>query len=182
MTVCRNGRHPMELDTAIRSRRSIRSYTSKDVPQILINEALELASWAPSAGNLHSRDFIVIRNQQTKDDLVVAALGQEFIAQAAVVIVAIANLERVAQYGHRGKDLFAIQDSAAAVQNLMLALHERGLGTVWVGSFDEKKARRVLGLPAHARPVAILPIGYPAENPEPRMHLPPKEYIHLEEW
>ncbi len=172
----------MELDKAITERRSIRSYTSKDVPQKLIDEALELASWAPSAGNLQSRDFIVIRNQQTKDDLVVAALGQEFIAQAPVVIVAIANLERVAHYADRGKELYAIQDSAAAVQNLMLALHARGLGTVWVGAFDEKEARRVLGLPAHAKPVAILPIGYPAEHPEPRMHLPPEEYIHLEEW
>jgi nitroreductase len=107
---------------------------------------------------------------------------EEFIAQAPVVIVAIANLERVAEYGDRGKELFAIQDSATAVQNLMLALHERGLGTVWVGSFDEKKTRRVLGLPAHARPVAILPVGYPAEHPEPRKHLPPKEYTHVEEW
>jgi len=172
----------MELDKAITERRSIRSYTSKEVPQKLIDEALDLASWAPSAGNLQSRDFVVIRNQQTKDDLVIAALGQEFIAQAPVVIVAIANLERVAEYGDRGKELFAIQDSATAVQNLMLALHERGLGTVWIGSFDEKKVRRVLGLPAHARPVAILPIGYPAENPEARTHLRPEEFVHLEEW
>jgi len=172
----------MELDKAIMERRSIRSYTSKEVPQEPIDEALELASWAPSAGNLQSRDFIVIRNQQTKDDLVVAALGQEFIAQAPVVIVAIANLERVAHYGDRGRELYAIQDTAAAVQNLMLALHERGLGTVWVGAFDEKEAKRALGLPAHARPVSILPVGYPAENPEPREHLSSKKYIHYEEW
>ena len=172
----------MELDRAIMERRSIRSYTSDDVPQRLVDEALELASWAPSAGNLQSRDFMVIRNQQTKDDLVVAALGQDFIAQAPVVIVAVANLERVAHYGDRGRELYAIQDAAAAIQNLMLALHERGLGTVWVGAFDEKEAGRALGLPEHARPVAILPVGYPAERPEPREHLPKKEYIHHEEW
>jgi len=172
----------MELEKAIRGRRSIREYTAEDVPQKLIDEALELASWAPSAGNLQSRDFIVIRNQQTKEDLVTAALGQEFIAQAPVVIVAIANLERVAHYGDRGRELYAIQDSAAAIQNLMLALHERGLGTVWVGAFNEKEAGRALGLPAHARPVAILPVGYPAEHPEPREHLPATEYTHHEEW
>ena len=172
----------MELDKAIQGRRSVRSYTSEEVPQKLVDEALELANWAPSAGNLQSRDFIVIRNQQMKDDLVVAALGQEFIAQAQVVIVAVANLMRVAHYGDRGRELYAIQDSAAAIQTLMLALHERGLGSVWVGAFDEKEAGKVLGLPAHARPVAIIPVGYPAEHPEPREHLPKKEYIHHEEW
>jgi len=172
----------MELENAIRGRRSIREYTAENVPQRLIDEALELASWAPSAGNLQSRDFIIIRNQQTKEDLVTAALGQEFIARAPVVVVAVANLERVAHYGKRGRELYAIQDAAAAVQNLMLALYERGLGSVWIGAFDEKEARRALGLPAHARPVAILPVGYPAEHPEPREHLPANECIHHEEW
>jgi len=167
----------MELDKAITERRSIRSYTSKDVPQNLVDEALELASWAPSAGNLQSRDFIIIRNQQTKDDLVVAALGQDFIAQAPVVIVAVANLERVAHYGNRGKELYAIQDAAAAVQNLMLALHERGLGTVWVGAFDDAETARVLKAKAEWRPVALLPIGYPAESPDLTPRRPVEELV-----
>jgi len=172
----------MELGQAIRERRSIRAYTSKDVPQKLIDEALELARWAPSAGNLQSRDFVVVRNQKTKEGLAIAALGQDFIAEAPVVIVAVANLDRVASYGDRGRDLYAIQDAAAAVQTLLLALHERGLGSVWVGAFNEKETSRVLGLPNSARPVTIIPVGYPAEHPEPRDHLPPEECVHQEKW
>ena len=172
----------MDLEEAILTRRSVRAYSAKDVPEDLVNHLLELASWAPSAGNLQSRDFVVIRNQQTKDDMVVAALGQDFIAQAPVVVVAVANLERVAQYGTRGRDLYAIQDAAAAVQNLLLAAHAKGLGTVWVGAFEERGVRTAFGLPSHARPVAIIPIGYPAETPSAREHLGQGEYIHFEEW
>lgn len=172
----------MELEKAIRGRRSVRAYTSKDVPQNLIDEAVEMASWAPSAGNLQSRDFVIVRDRGTKEELAGAALGQDFVAEAPVVIVVVANLERVADYGRRGRDLYSIQDAAAATQNLLLALHERGLGSVWVGSFEEHETAVALGLPRHARPVAIVPVGYPAEEPSPRDHLPKEAYVHFEKW
>ena len=172
----------MDLGTAIKGRRSIRAYTGRDVAQPLIDESIELASCAPSAGNLQSRDFVVVRDAKTRRALAAAALGQDFVAEAPVVIVVVANLQRVASYGNRGRDLYAIQDSAAATQNLLLALHARGLGTVWVGAFHEAEVSRVLGLPVDARPVAIIPVGYPAENPSPPEHLEPEEYVHFEKW
>jgi len=172
----------MELEQAIRDRRSVRAFEDRDMPHELIDKALELASWAPSAGNLQSRDFIVVRSAETREALASAAGGQDFVAQAPVVIVAIANLERVMHYGKRGRDLYAIQDSAAAVQNLLLILHSKGLATTWVGAFNESQVSQILGLPGHARPVAILPIGYPAETPAPRDHLPFGEYVHDEKW
>ena len=172
----------MELDSAIRGRRSIRTYLEKDIPNEAIDELLELASWAPSAGNLQSRDFIVVKEEEIRKALAVAAYGQDFVAEVPVVIVVVANLQRVAHYGTRGRELYAIQDSAAAVQNLLLGVHAKGLGAVWVGAFNEKEASRVLGLPKHARPVAIIPIGYPAEKPSPPRHLPKSEYVHYEKW
>ena len=172
----------MELDMAIRERRSLRAYLSEDVPQSLIDEAVELASWAPSAGNLQSRDFIVVRSSEMRAALADAALGQDFIAEAPVVIVVVANLERIRPYGSRGRELYAVQDAAAATQNLLLALHSRGLGSVWVGAFNEKAASKALGLPHFARPVAIIPVGYPAETPGPPRHLRREEYVHMEKW
>jgi len=176
------GRWSMELEQAIRGRRSVRAFEDRDVPREPIDKALELASWAPSAGNLQSRDFVVVRNEETKEALAVAAGGQDFVAEAPVVIVAVANMERVMHYGKRGRELYAIQDSAAALQNLLLALHSEGLAATWVGAFNEAQVIRILGLPVHAKPVAILPVGYPAESPAPRDHLPFGEYVHDEKW
>jgi hypothetical protein len=69
--------------------------------------------------------------------------------------------------GARGRDFYCLQDSALAAQNLALVAHANGLGTCWVGSFDEEKAREVLEIPDSLRPVAIVPCGYPANNEEP---------------
>ena len=172
----------MELETAIRERRSVREYAAKDVPQEVIDELIEMAGRAPSAGNLQSRDFIVVRKRTTKEALARAAGEQEFVAQAPVVIAVIANLKRVAPYGERGRELYAIQDSAASIQNLLLAIHSKGLGGVWVGAFDEDDAARILDLPSYARPVAIIPLGYPAEKPLPPRLLPSEEFVHSEKW
>ena len=85
------------------------------------------------------------------------------------MIVVAADPQRSARtYGTRGAELYSIQDTAAAVQNMLLAVVALGLGACWVGAFDEKAAARVLELPAHLRPVAMIPIGYTKERPMPR--------------
>ncbi len=172
----------MDLDEAIMQRRSVRAFTEKDVPKDVVEKIVELASWAPSAGNLQSRDFIIVRERKMRNALAVAALGQDFVAEAPVVIAVVANMKRVAPYGSRGRELYAIQDSAASIQNILLAAHAKGLASVWVGAFNEKEASRILGLPPHARPVALIPIGYPAEHPSPPRHLKKEEYVHYEKW
>ena len=76
------------------------------------------------------------------------------------------------RYRERGITLYAPQDVAASVQNLLLTVHALGLGAVWIGAFREERASEALGLPAHLRPVAIVPVGVPDEDPEPPKHLP----------
>jgi nitroreductase len=171
----------MDLASLLRSRRSIRAFQRDPVPENLLSELVELANWAPSAGNLQSRDFIVVRDEKMKRALARAA-NQEEIAAAPVAVVVCTNAPRVAKYGRRGRDLFSIQDAAAATQNFLLAAHERGLGAVWMGSFDEDAVSRILGLPEHVRPVTIVAMGWPAEEPAAPERLPLSEILHWEHW
>ncbi len=173
----------MELRDAIRTRHSVRAYRPDRIPAKTVDELVELANLAPSAGNLQGRDFVAVRDEPVREALDRAAGDQEFVAQAPLVIVVCANLARTAtKYGRRGRELYAIQDAAAATENLLLAAHGAGLGACWVGAFAEEAVRKILRLPADVRPVAIVPIGYPAEEPGPSSRLPLEEVLHLAHW
>ena len=172
----------MECIEAIKKRRSIRKFKNIEIEKKIIEELLDAAQWAPSAGNLQARDFVVVSNKTTKQKLTQAALGQGFIEQAPVVIVSVANIGRSSRvYRGRG-ELYAIQDATAGVMNMLLAAHAKGLATCWVGAFDEETVSKLLGLPNKTRPVAIIPLGYPDEQPSapPRMDL--NNVVHWETW
>jgi nitroreductase len=152
----------------LKSRRSIRAFTRDDIPDEAIAQILTAGTLAPSAGNLQPWFLYLVREETLKARLVQAALGQQFIADAPVVIVVCIDLERArAGYKARGESLYCLQDSAAAIQNMLLCVHAMGLGACWVGAFDEVEVRAALTLPARHRPVAIIPIGKPAAHPRP---------------
>ncbi len=175
----------MEMRECLRliyDRVSIRKYLPEDVSDELIVELLKAGNAAPSAGNLQARDFIVVRNPETKKLIAEAALEQMFIATAPVVIVVCANYPRsMRMYGERGK-LYAEQDATAAVENILLAAHALGLGAVWVGAFQEREISRILEIPEYARPIAIVPVGWPGERPGKRSRYPIEELTHWERW
>ena len=157
----------MDVFEAIKTRRSIRSFTEEEeVSEEEIKKILDAARWAPSAGNIQPWIFIVVRDPKRKRRLSEAALNQLFIEEAPVVIVVCADQERSGRvYGKRGIDLYCIQDTAAAIQNLLLAAHALGLGACWVGAFNEAAVGHALNIPAGVRPVSIIPIGRPAVKP-----------------
>ncbi len=156
----------MEVYEAIYGRKSIRHFdSSKDVSNEIVFKLLEAACQAPTAGNLQPWRFWVVRDERIKDGLVRAALGQSFIAEAPIVVVVCADLRvSSAGYGERGFYLYSIQDTAAAIENLLLAAYAEGLGTCWVGAFNEDVASKVLGLSSSIRPLAIIPLGYPSRE------------------
>lgn len=164
----------------VRGRRSIRRFLPKEVEERKVEQLLEAIKWAPSAGNLQARDVILVRDEETKTQLAIAALGQMFVAEAPLVFVICANKRRSGmRYGKRGEELYSIQDATAAVQNLLLMAHYLGLGACWIGAFDESEVSRILGIPKDVRPVAIIPLGYPAESPI----APPRSLsLHYEKW
>ncbi|OYT40722.1 MAG: nitroreductase [Candidatus Altiarchaeales archaeon ex4484_43] len=156
----------MDILDTIKNRRSIRHFSSRNVESDKIDKILEAAKWAPSAGNLQARDFILIKDPKIRDKIATAALNQGFISEAPIVIVVCANMRRSGyRYGHRSESLYCIQDATASIQNMLLMAHSMGLGSCWVGAFDEEKVREILGIPPEVRPVAIIPIGYPDEIP-----------------
>lgn len=164
---------------AIKERRSIRRFKSDPVPKEVLGRVLDVARWAPSAGNIQARDLIVVKDDEKKKSIAHAALNQMFIAEAPIVIVVCANQERSAyRYGDRGRYLYSIQDAAAATQNLLLAVHAEGLGACWVGAFNEEKVREILEIPKGVRPVTIVPIGYPAEKPTAPSRVSLHDFVH----
>ncbi|NLC15002.1 MAG: nitroreductase family protein [Firmicutes bacterium] len=171
------GDHQVDVIEAIKKRRSIRRYKDTPVPEDVLKEILDCARLAPSAGNRQPWMFYVVKNPDVKQKLVEASGNQVFLAQAPVVIVVCGDPEVSAKrYEDRGRSLYYIQDTAAAVQNIMLAAVGFGLGTCWVGAFRETMVREALDLPANLRPVAMIPIGYPDQERETR-NLRPHEMV-----
>jgi len=166
---------------AIMNRRSVRAFTNEPVSDEEVMKLIDAARWAPSAGNIQPWEFVVVRDPEIKRGLSVAALDQTFIEEAPVVIVVCANQLRSSRgYGSRGANLFCLQDTAAATQNMLLTAHALGLATCWVGAFQEEEARKVLNIPNGVRPVAIIPVGHPAEKPEAPDRRPLSEIVHHE--
>ncbi len=171
----------MNVFEAIKSRRSVRAFTQKNVSEEEVEKLIDAARWAPSAGNIQPWEFIVVRKPETKRKLSIAALDQTFIEEAPVVIVVCANQIRSGRgYGARGIHLYCLQDTAAATQNLLLAACARDLATCWIGAFREEEARKALNLPEGIRPVAIIPLGYPAKKPMARSRRPLSEILYYE--
>ncbi len=163
----------MNVLEAIVKRRSIRKYQDKAVPEESLRKILECGVLAPSAGNRQPWVFYVVKNRDTKQALVEASGGQASLAQAPLAIVVCGDAELSAErYGDRGRSLYFLQDTAAAVMNILLAATSLGLGTCWIGAFNETEVREALELPANLRPLAVIPLGYPDEEREPRNFRP----------
>ncbi|MGE5509327.1 MAG: nitroreductase family protein [Chitinophagales bacterium] len=164
----------------IRERRSVRRWQPAEVPDATLGRLLECAVLAPSAGNTQAWHFYVVKERTRRQALAAAANHQLFIAEAPVIIGVCADLPRIAnRYGQRGVTLYVLQDTAAAIQNLMLAANAFGLATCWIGSMDERAVAQALEIadPGERRPVALIPVGYPAEEPAQRPRRPIDEVV-----
>ncbi len=155
----------MSIRDAVRERRSVREFLSKEIPASLIENLKEALIWAPSAGNLQARKFYFVLNRKKKSKLASAALNQSFIAKAPLVIVGCTDSNIRVHYGERGEHLYTIQDVAASIMGMMLVAHEAGLGSVWVGAFHDDEVSKTLELPGNLKPVVLVPIGYPSSIP-----------------
>lgn len=154
-----------EVLSVVKERRSVRDFQKREIPQDTVDKLIEALIWAPSAGNLQSRKFYFLTDNKLKRQIVLAALGQSFIAEAPLVVIGCTDSLIGHHYGQRGITLYSIQDVACSIMNMMLVACENGLGSVWVGAFGEREVVRVLNLPDNLRPVAIVPVGYPLRRP-----------------
>lgn len=144
-----------------KQRHSVRKFQGREVSASQVDEILEAADSAPSAGGLKAREVSVVRDAAAKKKIAEAARGQQFIAEAPVVLVFWALPSRSAQeYGKRGEELYALQDATIAASFAWLQAVALGLAACWVGAFDEAELRAILSAGEDRRPIAILPVGY----------------------
>jgi len=153
----------------VRHRHSIRKYQENSTVEAeKLHAVLEMACAAPSAGDLQAYRIFAIQGEPLRRRLSDAADNQQFIAQAPVSLVFCADPERSARrYGDRGRKLYAIQDATIAATYAQLAVVAAGMGSTWVGDFNETEVAKLLELDDGLTPIAILSLGYPAELPEP---------------
>lgn len=169
----------MDFFELIQKRQSIRAFREQAIDPESLGKILAATNQAPSAGNLQAYEIIVIEEREQKSVLAHACLDQDFVSEASIVLVFCAHPSRSEwRYRERGVKLYALQDATIACTFAMLAATELGLGTVWIGAFDDEAVSQVLSLSQDLIPVAILPIGFPAETPPRRPRRQLDDLVH----
>ena len=151
----------MSVLKVIQDRRSVRKYRGDPIPEDVLLRVLEAARWAPSGKNFQPWKFILVRDSALKEKLARASAGQFFIAQAPIVVVACGFPDQC--YSRMGRYMKSWPvDVAIALEHLILQAWEDGLGTCWIGSFEEEEVKSILHIPDNVKVLALTPLGYPA--------------------
>lgn len=167
----------MDVYEAIKTRRSVRAYQDKPIPEEVLNRILEAARLAPSAGNRQDWKFIVVKDPETRRAIATASRNQQFIAEAPVVIVAVSlNPDRIMSCE---VPAYAV-DLAIAVDHITLAATAEGLGTCWIGAFSQGEMKKILNVPDKYKIVTLTPLGYPADSPRPKVRKSLEEIVCYE--
>jgi len=196
------GRDLLNILGLFKNRRSIRDYLQTEVPNKVLSEILEAARWAPSAHNAQPWRFIVVRDADVKRELAEAMASRwdkdlikngvplenrkrllktsiERFTNAPILVIACLTMEDMDKYVDKRRQkieyTMAVQSVAAAIENILLAAHAEGLGSCWFCAplFCKDVVRKVLRLPHHVEPQALVTLGYSAERLDP----PPRKFL-----
>jgi len=163
----------------IKARGSIRSYRDKPIPKQILLDILEAARMAQSAANCQPWEFIVVTDEGIKKKLAQAASNQSFVGEAAAVIVCLARPEDSASVGPFEGFLI---DLTIAIENMVLTAWDLGVGSCWIGAYNEGKVKELLDVPRSLRVVSLLTLGYPDERAGPKYRKDLNEIIHYERY
>jgi nitroreductase len=179
-----HGHHlPETVFEAIQTRRSIRKYENRQVPRDLVTKVIDAGRFAPNAGNLQNWKFILVEKPHLRNEIADASSQQWWIASAPHIIVLIGEPDKGKRfYGERGERLYTVQNTAAAATSMILAAHSIGLGTCWVGAFDEQRIAKLLYVPEENRVQAIITLGYPDEHPPEPSKYPIEVTCYFNGW
>jgi nitroreductase len=193
----------MDILDLIRSRRSIRAYKEDPVPEEVLNYILEAARWAPSSANSQPWDIVVVKNPETKERIqdsvkrCISRIGElrdfpflktfsgNYMLEAPVQLVVCADprFKYVSMMHKVDMDIedFAMWGSISmAIQNILLAAHSCGLGSVVFTNFFPEDVKQLLDIPDPLKVVCILPIGYPNQQKEPPIRRSLDDFVHRE--
>ncbi len=159
----------------LRSRRSIRRFQDREVPQDLLFKVLDTARWAPSSRNRQPWEFVVIRRKETLRRMSELSPGAHPLRGASAAVVVVVDPDK-APVTH-------LIDGALVSLYIQLAAHAVGLGTVWIEALKIADGlREILGIPEKLLPVSVIAVGFPAESPPPRPRKPLEELLHFESY
>ena len=157
------------------TRRSIRRYREEEIPLDMIMRILDIARYAPSAKNSQPWEFVVVTDRAKLDKLSEIHVGARPLKRAPAAVVVVCDRSK--------SPTSYLMDCANATIYMMLAAHAYGVGTVWVQALrDQSVVREILGIPADKDPVAIIAMGWPAEDPPVRPRKPLEELVHINEY
>ena len=169
----------MDVIDAINRRYSVRSYQDKEIEEEKLVSLMEAARLAPSASNRQEWRFVAVRDSDTRKQLSEAASNQGFVAEAPLVLACCAESD-----GHEmacGHQCFLI-DIPIAVDHITLRAVELGLGSCWVGAFNQAKVKEILNIPDEIIVVELLAVGYPADSPKEKRRLALEDIVKYEKW
>ncbi|MBW2485199.1 MAG: nitroreductase family protein [Deltaproteobacteria bacterium] len=163
-----------DLMNTIQQRRSIRRFQERDLPDDILTKLLEAARWAPSWANTQCWNFVVVRDNETKRKIQETVSprnpSSKAIVNAPVLLVVCGQLKKSGYYNDQYPTKFGdwfMYDLGLATQNLCLAAHDSGLGTVIVGLFEHDKVGEIIKLPPEHEVLVLIPVGYPDHDPSP---------------
>ncbi len=138
------------------------------IPEEIVAKLIENAHRAPSAGHTQVQEFVIVKDASTKRELRRAAVDQEYVENAPLLIVVCSNTSRsVGRYGKRGREFYSVIDGAFASMLILLSAVNEGIGACFVGAFEDNKVAEILGLPKNVRPIGIICLGYPPAQQRP---------------
>jgi nitroreductase len=170
----------MDFFEVLEKRYSVRSYLPDPVEESKLQQVLEAARMAPTAANRQPFRLIVVHTAGKEAELR-KVYGASWLAEAPLVICACAVPAQGWKHFHTGKNYCDV-DVAIVMDQLILAAVSLGLGTCWIAAFDHTALRRMLHLPDDMEPVALTPLGYPADNAGTRVRRPLEELVRYEHW
>ncbi len=164
----------MDVFEAVVKRRSIKKYKHKDIPWDMVATALHAGRYAPVAGNIFNIRFIVVKSEAQRKAIAEAAMEQYWMQDAPIHLVIVSEtLKMERYYGQRGARVYTLHNAAAVAENVLLAATALGLGSCWVGAFNEERIKDICNIPGHIDVQMIITLGYADEHPP----IPPKRSI-----
>lgn len=165
--------HSMDVIETIAARRSVRKFSDRAVEQEKLDRIADAGRLAPTARNEQRCRAVFARDRKTVSDIAGACDGYPWVAAAPVVIAVYADDDRKMMCGQSSKTV----DCSIAMSFMMLEATELGLGSVWMGHFDAGAVKRILHIPEDRVLVAVMPVGYPADEGAPKDKLPREDFV-----
>ncbi len=172
----------MDALECIATRRSIRKFLDIPVEFEKLGNVLDAGRHAPSAGNLQDWKFILVTDEKMRQNISKACVEQYWISTAPVFIIVCTDPEKTKRFYGRSGEKYSIQNGAAVVQNMLLAAHAEGLGSCWIGAFEDEAVKRLLSIPDSIIVQAIVPLGYADEVVPVPLRFTLENVTYIESW